>query len=191
MSDMKGKWDYSQVRAPKRYGNDNITYKKAMKFLADCKEVEDWGCGTAYARKFCRTKYIGIDGSGSKFIDKVEDLKEYASDVEGILLRHVLEHNIDWERVLENAIKSFHKKLVLVIFTPWQTKTKRLAWNRKRSVCIVGAGSIPNIGFRKEDVTKFFEGMRCKEEALRTGTQYGIETIFYVKKIKSCLRARE
>jgi len=172
---MKGLWDYKEAAAPFPYGSDEITYRKAMEFLSDCELVEDWGCGTAYAKKFCRTKYVGIDGSESKFVDKVEDLREYVSEADGILMRHILEHNHDWRKILENALKSFRRKFALVIFTPFQEATKVLALN-------AGYGNVPDLGFRKADLEDMLQGLAWSEQSLRTKTQYGIEHIFFIQR---------
>jgi hypothetical protein len=48
----------------------------------------------------------------------VTDLRYYTSSVEGILLRHVLDHNWCWEQILQNAIASFQKQLAIVIWLP-------------------------------------------------------------------------
>jgi len=173
---MKGLWDYRKVQEAIRYGNDDVTYRKAMDFLADCEIVEDWGCGCAYAKKFCKApKYVGIDGSESKFADKVADLREYTSEADGILMRHILEHNHDWKKVLENALKSFKRKFVLVIFTPFQETTKVLALN-------ASYGNVPDIGFRKADLEEMLQGLAWSEQSLRTRTQYGIEHIFFIQR---------
>ena len=172
---MKGLWDYKTVQEAFRYGDDDVTYRKAMDFLSDCEAVEDWGCGTAYAKRFCKAKYVGVDGSESRFSDKVADLREYVSDVDGILMRHILEHNHDWKKVLENALKSFKKKFVLVIFTPFQETTKVLALN-------AGYGNVPDIGFRKADLEDMLMGLTYSEQSLRTRTQYGVEHIFFVQR---------
>jgi len=37
--------------------------------------------------------YIGIDGSNTKYADKIEDLVLYKTKVDAIHMRHVLEHN--------------------------------------------------------------------------------------------------
>jgi hypothetical protein len=170
---MKGLWDYSKVETPRPYGNDDVTYRKAMTFMADCNVVEDWGCGMGYARKFCTTKYVGVDGSWSKFADVVADLREYTSQADGILLRHVLEHNHDWRPILRNAIKSFTKKLALVIFTPFQETTKVLAINKDYH-------DVPDIGFRKGDLLEELGDLAYSEQSLRTATQYNFEHVFYV-----------
>lgn len=170
---MLGLWDYSNASPDQKYGGDDITYEKAMTFLNDCPLIEDWGCGFGYAKRFCKTQYRGIDGSKGPLTDQVADLREYKSEADGIMLRHVLEHNHDWKKVLENAVASFKKKLVIILFTPLVANTKQIANN---------GGNIPDISFRKEDILGFLKGLQIKEEVLRTKTQYGIEFVFYVSR---------
>lgn len=168
---MLGLWDYSKASPDEKYGDDDVTYEKAMTFLSDCAAVEDWGCGFGTAKKFCKGTYRGVDGSKGPLTDLVVDLREHRSEVDGILIRHVLEHNHDWKKILENAIASFRKKLVIVLFTPLSSVTRQIATNWS---------NIPDLSFRKEDITDFLKGFVVKEEALRTRTQYGIEFVFYV-----------
>lgn len=169
---MLGLWDYSKTHPGQKYGDD-VTYEKAMTFLEDCPLVEDWGCGFGYAKKFCKTTYCGIDGSKGPETDIVADLREYKSEADGILLRHVLEHNIDWKKILDNAIASFKKKLVIILFTPFSDKTKKIATN---------GNNIPDLSFRKEEITDLLKGFTVKEEIFRTKTQYKIEILFCVSR---------
>ncbi len=116
-----GKWDkyYKDVDTPQHYG-PSASYKIGGDFLVDCATVEDWGCGLGWFRDHIDpAKYIGVDGTASKFADKVEDLETYTSGVEGIFMRHVLEHNYNWRDVFSNALNSFTKKMVLVLYTPF------------------------------------------------------------------------
>jgi len=166
-----GLWNYSKVVPGEKYGDDDVTYEKGMGFLGDCKLVEDWGCGTGYAKKFCKSTYRGIDGSKGPETEVVADLREYRSQADGIFMRHVLEHNHDWKKVLENAIASFKEKFVLILFTPLSPVTKQIATNWSE---------IPDLSFRKEDITGPLKDFHVTEEVLRTKTQYGIEFVFYV-----------
>ncbi len=100
-----GKWDgwYRNLSAANQdavlYG-DAVTYLMAAAFLADVDEVEDWGCGGGGFRHFCvSSRYVGLDGSKTPFADKIVDLCTYRSTAPGIMMRHVLEHNYEWERV--------------------------------------------------------------------------------------------
>lgn len=156
------------------YGAD-ATYEKGMAFLDQPGAVvEDWGCGTTYARKFVTNgTYVGIDGSPVDSTDKVVDLRRYTSTADCIFMRHVLEHNTEWREVLTHALESFGKRMVLVIFTPFGEETRCLdvdPWTR-----------IPTISFRKEDITEMIH-LPYREERLTTDTEYGVEHIFYLEK---------
>ena len=171
---MLGKWNYSAAGAPSSYGDDDETYKRAMSFLDGCGIVEDWGCGTAYAKKFLKSGiYVGIDGSPSPFTTTVADLRVYRSEAGGILLRHVLEHNWEWEKILDNAVASFRKKLVLVFFIPFGPAVQNIGknWN-----------GVPGLVLRREDIMKRLKPFGVKEESLETKTQYKQEQIFYVER---------
>jgi len=145
-----------------------------MDFLADCARVEDWGCGTAWAKRFMRGGvYVGVDGTPHKAVDMVVELAEYQSQTEGLLIRHVLEHNSDWRDILENAVASFSKRLVIVVSTPFGTETREIKANWS---------GIPDISFSRDDLMGALKGLECREEAVSTRTAYGEERIFYVTK---------
>jgi hypothetical protein len=168
---MEGTWNYRTVEQF-AYG-DETSYRKGMEFLDGHGTIEDWGCGTAFAKRFAaKSPYIGIDGSASRFTDKVADLRSYTSDIDCIFMRHVLEHNRDWKPILTNAIRSFRRRMVLVIFTPFASETRQIAvWS-----------GIPDIAFQKDELTRFFGHLQYSEESLRTKTQYNTEHIFYIEK---------
>jgi hypothetical protein len=111
-----GLWKYTGGAKAPQYGT-SMSYKIAADWLEDgCGTVEDWGCGAAAAKPFFKkAKYIGIDGSPGR-ADIVADLRRRRSKTEGILIRHVLEHNYDWARILKNAIWSFEKRLAIILF---------------------------------------------------------------------------
>jgi hypothetical protein len=95
-----GKWNkwYESVTDQMPFG-DSESYVIGAKFLEDCEVVEDWGCGLGWFSKFRPNGYFGVDGSDSPFASKIVDLEEYTSFVDGIFMRHVLEHNY---RAMEN-----------------------------------------------------------------------------------------
>lgn len=110
------KWDYSQEIGNIPYG-DVESYRRAASFLDVPGTVEDWGCGRAYARQFFKTaKYIGVDGTASRYCDEHDDLRLRVSSPDGILLRHVLEHNVCWQWILQAACRAARRKLCLVHF---------------------------------------------------------------------------
>jgi hypothetical protein len=173
--EMVGAWKYETLDRF-QYG-DNMSYRKGIAFLDGHGTVEDWGCGFAHARTFLiRSHYVGIDGS-SRLADKIVDLREYTSDADCIFMRHVLEHNLDWKKILKNAVASFRRRMALIIFTPFAEDTRVIATSTS-----VTSVPVPDIAFRREDLTHFFEHLRFSEETLETDTQYGAEHVFYIEK---------
>jgi hypothetical protein len=147
MSDL-GKWNKRYKHSPrKRYG-EVTTYNIAAEHLKDCNVVEDWGCGGGYFRKAllaakANAKYIGIDGSRAPAADKIVDLAKYTSEVkpDGILLRHILEHNYEWKIILQNALTSFQYKLVVILFTPFTKGATRNLSKRVKGI------KVPDLSF--------------------------------------------
>ncbi len=172
-----GKWTqkYKNISDIGTYA-DETSYLLAADFLADVDTIEDWGCGSGGFRLFCRSSsYVGVDGSESPFVDKIADLSTYSSNAEGILLRHVLEHNPGWTQILNNALRSFRKKLCIVIFTPFLEETQVIEYYEGMDVV--------DIAFRRSDLTKHFEELRwSSDENLETQSQYGVEHIFYIQR---------
>lgn len=151
------------------------TYQKPIEWLLEtCDSIEDWGCGMAWGRQYAEGRYKGIDGSpaAAPYADEICDLRDYHSTVDGIFMRHILEHNWDWHIILGNVKSSFRKRFVLVLFTPFSEKTTALQ----------PLGLI-DLSFRKEDITWFFEDCKYRIETLHTDTQYGVEHIFYVERV--------
>jgi hypothetical protein len=174
---MVGVWNYDR---PKFAYGDDVTYKKGIAFLDGRGTIEDWGCGFGHAKTFVKqSAYVGVDGS-SPYADKIADLSEYTSDVECIFMRHVLEHNTNWYRIIKNAISSFKRRMVLIIFTPFGQSTRQIATS-----FVMTSVPVPDISFKKEDLTFFFEHLDYTMETLETDTQYGTEHIFYIEKSAS------
>lgn len=177
---MLGKWDnwYKNVTTMGSFAyGDTVTYRLAAEFLADMPEIEDWGCGTGGFKRLYQGKYTGLDGSANPFVDKIVDLRTYRSSVDGIMMRHVLEHNYDWPEVLTGAVSSFRKKYCLVLFTPFMTATHEIAHNKKHGV------DVPDIAFNKKDIEHFFADLKWRlDDNIKTRTGYGIEHVYYVEK---------
>ncbi len=162
--DPVGKWTLRyQTQAANVRSNDlarNVpqygtiaSYQLGALFLEDCKQVEDWGCGYSTFRRFCLSpRYIGIDGSESPGADSVRDLRHYTSHVDGIFLRHVLEHNpTGWRQILLNALQSFSKKMVLAVYTPFGDVTRNVRRHAPADITIPVA-----LSFRQEEITGCF-----------------------------------
>lgn len=113
-----GKWNpwYGGLTEPAPY-NDTATYKIGAAWLESCETVEDWGTGRGWF-KTLRPDAIGIDGSQTPFADVIADLAEYRSQVDGIWMRGVAEHDWQWQKILTNAFSSFTQRMALVMFTP-------------------------------------------------------------------------
>ena len=164
-----------------RYGN-TLTYELGYRFLKHCNKIEDWGCGAGgFKTTFTNedlNKYIGVDGSKTPFADIKTELTTYISNVDGIFMRHVLEHNYDWKLILENACKSFTKSMCLVLFTPFSGSTKEIAHNLMHGV------DVPDLSFDKDELTNIFEKYNIKYDltSFNTDTGYSIEHVFYLNK---------
>src|SRR3989344_197686 len=171
---MLNKWNvWSKNNPQKKYG-DARTYQKAADFLKNLK-VEDWGCGLGRFKGFHQGDYFGVDRSISPNVDLQKDLRFYKSRSEAIMMRHVLEHNYDWHKVLSNAVQSFQKRMVLIISTPFQNELKQLDWNDKIKV--------PDLGFKQADIENFFTGLKWSMETLTTNSIYKQEHIYYLEKM--------
>ena len=158
------------------YG-DTITYKLAHEFLLDCPIVEDWGVGSGGFLRY-RKDAIGVDGSDTCFAyKKFVDLTDYKTECDGIHIRHVLEHNYKWEKILSNAIISAKQKICIVLFVPFsESETKELT---------VYSNGIPDLSLNKE---KFFSKINeykpksIEIEELETDTQYKKEILIKITK---------
>jgi hypothetical protein len=165
-------WDRESV--PAAYGKE--TYEKPLKWLLEtCDSIEDWGCGYGYARRFVpQSQYFGVDGSpeAQPYADLICDLQDRVTEVDGLFIRHILEHNLEWRGIMENAMKSFQKRFVLILFTPFSDMTTPLV-----------AGGLHDLAFCRDDLLAYFAGCKVTEEHLMTDTQYREEHIFYVERV--------
>jgi hypothetical protein len=172
-----GKWAvwYQDVGEPWPYG-DTTSYEIGASWLAGCALIEDWGCGPGWLRTLLPTgRYRGIDGSASPHCDVVADLTAYRSTVPGIFMRHVLEHNEAWARILDNAIASFTERMALILFTPERPTTEAIAVHPELGV--------PDIAFRLADLTaRFPSHVTYSVQQLPSATQYGSETILLLER---------
>lgn len=160
---------------PSLFG-DLTTYEIGADWLARCPLVEDWGCGLGGFRVVRSDGVVGVDGTATPWADIIADLTEYRSDVPGIFMRHVLEHNDAWQPILANACASFTDRMALVMFTPVGLEPTR------EIACVAG---IPDLAICLTDLRRVFADAGIAETSLRpmeTATQYGTETIVLVEK---------
>ena len=165
-----------------RYGNTQ-TYTLGYEFLKTCDKIEDWGCGAGGFKSLFNKdnlhKYIGIDGSITPFSNIKADLTNYISNVDGIFMRHILEHNYEWKIILENACKSFSKKMCLILFTPFSNQTNEISHNLKHGV------DVPDLSFDKNELISIFKKYNIIYEliTIQSETGYNVEHIFYLNKV--------
>lgn len=167
--DPHGSWD-NTAESPFRYGDTDTTYIKAMQFLdGPGRLVEDWGCGGGWARRFVtQGTYRGVDANFGPGTDVVTDLRTYRSQADGVLLRHVLEHNRDWAVVLANAIATA-PRVCVVLFTPLVEETHI---SHEFEIGIV------DISFKLDDLLVLLPDAKV-EHFPGPGTIYNTETVIY------------
>lgn len=160
-----------------RFG-DTASYQLGAKFLEDCLVVEDWGIGAGGFKRY-RPDAIGIDGSATPFADIIADLVTYRSKVNGIFMRHVLEHNYEWPRILCNALHSA-EKICVVLFVPFsKDQTVKIADNACHGV------DVPDLSLSEVEFNAVLNSTGVREvrrEAYKNDCGYGQETIIYIRK---------
>lgn len=170
-----GKWDYTQCHHTASYGDDT-TYRIGAAFLESL-SIEDWGCGLGWFKKFHAGGYVGIDGSKSEASDVVGDLSgRTQASPEGIFMRHVLEHNENWQVILRNAVRAFRRRMAIAVFTPFDEKTTRLT---------VPWAPIPDLSLARADFASILWGegdVQIEVQHVQSKTFYGAETVFLVEK---------
>lgn len=162
-------WTWAVPGAPR----EDTTHRLGMDWLAPCRFVEDWGCGDGYARRYRDGKYLGIDGTPGQGVDWVADLRRFRSHTNGIFMRHVLEHNWDWQLILANLLGSFTYRAAVVTFTPFAAEVTDLAPGAR----------VPDLAFVHDDLAWIMGDLLAGEADLQTDTQYGTEHIFYLEKL--------
>lgn len=161
--------NYSKTQTPGPYGVE-FSYLKAAEFL-DGLRVEDWGGGMGWAKNYI-DKCTCIDGSGP-FADKIADLETYTSSTEGILIRHVFEHCWNWKQILQNALNSFKKRMIVVLFIPTNNSLRALPQYKEKLL------NVPNLSLPKKPFEETLKTAKCAfdSEVLETG-----ETIYYINR---------
>jgi len=181
-----GVWDLSyRGDKPRKMYDDAATAKIAGGFLnqPNILEIEDRGCGYGGFADYIGSHqtYIGVDGSQSKAASINADLVSYVSDVDAVHMRAIIEHNSDWLPILKNAIKSFRKRMVLTLFTPYQETTRLIDTMPNYN----GTGhDMIDIGFARDDIVEHFKGLKWfSVENIKTVTKYEIEHMFFLERV--------
>jgi len=178
-----GRWApfYEGATEQAAYGYHSPTYQAAADWLRPCRTVEDWGAGYGWFGRYLHPSqtYLPIDGTPSRWVDRVVDLVEYRSDPrpDGILLRHVLEHSHDWAYILDNAVASFRHRMVVVTFTPPAAATHDLGDD-------TSGLDAPTYAFRTSDVLALMGGLTVawREYAGPKCGHYGIERVYLLER---------
>jgi len=156
-NDFLGGWD-----GPK--GVDHPSRKFVRGIVEDGESLLDVGCGTAIElRGFLEAKrkirYTGIDsdyGRGKWCADEypdgnfvVGDFKGWSRDVgegayDNVLVRAVLEHNLDHAEIVRLGLRLAKKRLILVIFNWWEGD-EDLKFRVKEDGTICGTLSLPKL----------------------------------------------
>jgi hypothetical protein len=173
-------WFKDLPDAPSAYRfEDSLTYVIGANFLRQCKTVEDWGSGAGGFKRYLPLS-IGVDGSDTPYAEKkFVDLEKYTSNCEGIFMRHVLEHNYQWENILTNAVNSATDRLCIVLFTPLTEYTIELAHNLGHGV------DVPDLSlslYRFQEIINSVNPKSITYENYSTATGYGQETVVYIQK---------
>lgn len=177
-----GKWDKFYAVAPAEpvpgYG-DSEAFRLGAEALAGCDVVEDWGCGFGWFRTYLdpRVKYVGVDGSCSPHASAVEDLATRKTKVGGVFMRGVLEHNYDWDILLVNALASFTKRMVLVLFTRWTETAPHEELQFEEDY------DVPTLALHRDTLLGYLDGFAWTETEIGSPeTAYGIEYMFVIER---------
>lgn len=176
-----GKWDswYSglKIEEPQNFG-ETTSYQIAAEWLQDCHQIADWGCGKGGFRSFVKPEqYIGFDGSQTPFADQIVDLATFQYQSEGVLLRHVIEHDYRWHDILRNAGASYTRRMVLVLFTPLILSEEIVV--KEIDFQYLGAlGGVPDLSFSKAAIQEVLPDGLVGVQLIKSITQYGGESIF-------------
>ena len=177
-----GLWDahWGELRQPFMLGSAE-PYARCAEWVADQPLVEDWGCGPGALRGFVQppSVYRGVDGSASPFADVHADLTDYRpDDAPSIVMRAVLEHNDNWKAVLDNALESFGKRMIVGLFTPLALQTTVLL--REPDF-----GDVPVISFALADLVariNTYGHWWAITTMLSPSTFYGAETFIHIER---------
>jgi hypothetical protein len=138
------------------------TYQSAAEWLDGYGTVYDWGCGKGFSRRFfSKSQWVGIDGTFNG--DANVDLAKLRLHCDSILMRHVLEHNVDcWQELLKNAVQSFRFRMALVTFLPFSDQTHVVKTER------YGDTDLPYLSFRKSDLTDLLAPFLVTDRPIQT-----------------------
>jgi hypothetical protein len=97
----------------------------------------------------------------------------YRREVPGIQMRHVLEHNGEWQVILRNALNDFTKRMALVVHIPLSPDADHYL----APAVFPGDIAVPNISLSRHDLLVLLAPYARKLIELPNG-----ELIFYLEK---------
>lgn len=118
----------ARQHVPEKYGGEaSYRWIAGQANEHGCKLVFDLGGGHAYLHHFLPIdNYLNIDGAGGPLVDVVHDITEPAPNLDefeledfgprlrAVVLRHVLDHNEDWPKIIDN-LPSWEPTVVLIV----------------------------------------------------------------------------
>lgn len=136
------------------------TYQMAAEWLKDCADVADWGGGTGMFRNYlpATVRYAIVDGTLQSTEQRLVDLEQHAEPADGILIRHVLDINLGWREILDNAVKAFRRRMVVITFTP----------DRAESRVMKMKSGWPVIHFNPADIRERLRPFLVRDEVVQT-----------------------
>ncbi len=166
-----GRWNDWYDGAGQRHYGDTATYSQGGQWLAPCALIEDWGCGLGWMRRFVPdTKYHGLD--------EIVDLSTHRRPTPGLFMRHVLEHNWDWEAILDNALASYQERMFLALFTPVTTDPHLGShFDLEPDAAIEG---VPTLSLSLAVIERHLEGHEYNMVTVPSATFYGEETVLRI-----------
>ena len=183
-----GLWNnFWNTRKNKKY-QECLIMKYTINFfdIDEIKSIQDWGCGNCKLKNYIpkNKNYFGIDGSITGYQNHISDLVDYKCSCDAIFMKHVLEHNILWKKILLNFLDSFEKRAILIIYTPFSEKTKIIGETIKGINYYNNLVSVEKISFCKKDIIDIIQSCNIsfKFEEIESNNEFKKDNIFYLQK---------
>jgi hypothetical protein len=106
-------------------------------------------------------------------------------------MRAVLEHNYEWQKILDNALQSFTRKFCLILFTPFTATTREIVIRKRgvlkssREINQSNGIDVPDLSFSRNDIESRLKAAGVTWELvynIPTHTGYKVEQVFFIEK---------